>query len=55
MAGLVKALAEFKGGVLVVSHDEHMITAVCDELWIIKDKKVHLSKACTAPPPPSPI
>jgi len=42
--GLVKALAEFKGGVLVVSHDEHMITAVCDELWIIKDKKVHLSK-----------
>ena len=41
--GLIKALAEFKGGVLVVSHDEHLITAVCDELWIIKDKKVHLS------------
>lgn len=31
-------------GVFVVSHDEHLITAVCDELWIIKDKKVHLSE-----------
>jgi ATPase subunit of ABC transporter with duplicated ATPase domains len=28
-----------------VSHDEHLITAVCDELWIIKDRKVHQSKA----------
>ena len=26
-----------------ISHDEHLITAVCDELWIIRDKKVHLS------------
>lgn len=42
--GLIKALAGFSGGVFVVSHDEHMITAVCDELWIIKDKKVHQSK-----------
>lgn len=49
---LIAALAEFEGGVLVVSHDEHLITAVCDELWIIKDKKVHLSKvrkSCTRP------
>eukprot|EP00039_Didymoeca_costata_P005566 m.82564 g.82564 ORF g.82564 m.82564 type:complete len:768 (-) comp12875_c0_seq1:39-2342(-) len=38
--GLIRALANFEGGVLVVSHDEHLITAVCDELWIIKDKKV---------------
>lgn len=44
--GLIKALAGFSGGVFVVSHDEHMITAVCDELWIIKDKKVHQSKVC---------
>ena len=22
------------GGVLVVSHDEHLITAVCDRLWV---------------------
>eukprot|EP00729_Bicosta_minor_P010107 gene10107-14007_t len=42
--GLIRALAVYKGGVLVVSHDEHMISAVCDELWIIQDKKVILSK-----------
>jgi ATP-binding cassette subfamily F protein 3 len=30
--------------VLVVSHDEHLITAVCDELWIIRDQRVHLSE-----------
>ena len=42
--GLIRALAVYKGGVLVVSHDEHMISAVCDELWIIQDRKVVLSK-----------
>ena len=41
---LIRCLSNFQGGVLLVSHDEHLITAVCDELWIIKDKKVHLSK-----------
>ena len=33
---------------LQVSHDEHLITAVCDELWIIRDRKVHLSDVCSA-------
>ena len=42
--GLIKALMKFEGGVFVVSHDEHLITAVCDELWIIRDKKVELSE-----------
>ena len=43
---LIRALSEFQGGVLLVSHDEHLITAVCDELWIIRDHKVHQSKVC---------
>jgi hypothetical protein len=30
----------------VISHDEHLITAVCDELWIIRDKRVNLSQVC---------
>lgn len=47
--GLIKALMNFKGGVFVVSHDEHMITAVCDELWIIRDKKVELSEGTSCP------
>jgi ATP-binding cassette subfamily F protein 3 len=41
---LIRALSEFQGGVLVVSHDEHLITAVCDELWIVKDRRVVLSE-----------
>eukprot|EP00053_Salpingoeca_punica_P013269 m.119637 g.119637 ORF g.119637 m.119637 type:complete len:746 (+) comp16157_c1_seq1:131-2368(+) len=41
---LIRALATFEGGVLVVSHDEHLITATCDELWIIRDKQVIQSK-----------
>jgi ATP-binding cassette subfamily F protein 3 len=42
--GLIRGLMNFQGGVFVVSHDEHLITAVCDELWIIRDKKVTLSE-----------
>ncbi|EDQ84385.1 uncharacterized protein MONBRDRAFT_34730 [Monosiga brevicollis MX1] len=41
---LIHALMEYQGGVMIVSHDEHLITAVCDELWIIQDQKVVLSK-----------
>eukprot|EP00045_Choanoeca_perplexa_P009610 m.92961 g.92961 ORF g.92961 m.92961 type:complete len:751 (-) comp14970_c0_seq1:169-2421(-) len=41
---LIKALAGYQGGVMIVSHDEHLITAVCDELWIIRDRQVILSK-----------
>ena len=37
---LIHALAQFDGGVLVVSHDEYLINAVCDELWVLSDKKV---------------
>ncbi len=41
---LIRALSEFQGGVLVISHDEHLITAVCDELWIIRERRVDLSE-----------
>ena len=37
---LIRALANFQGGVFVVSHDEHLISATCDELWIIQDRHV---------------
>lgn len=37
---LGKALSEFKGGVVLVSHDERLIELVCKELWVVKDKKV---------------
>eukprot|EP01060_Flectonema_neradi_P004391 TRINITY_DN12827_c0_g1_i1.p1 TRINITY_DN12827_c0_g1~~TRINITY_DN12827_c0_g1_i1.p1 ORF type:complete len:743 (+),score=159.07 TRINITY_DN12827_c0_g1_i1:58-2286(+) len=31
---LIMALSTFKGGCLVISHDEHLITSVCEELWV---------------------
>ena len=30
----VEALLGYNGAVLVVSHDEHLITSVCDRLWV---------------------
>ncbi|KAM3722816.1 ATP-binding cassette sub-family F member [Dirofilaria immitis] len=37
---LGKALNLFKGGVLIVSHDEKLIDMVCKELWVVKDRCV---------------
>ena len=37
---LANALKGFVGGVLVVSHDQHFITSVCNELWVVADKKI---------------
>ncbi|VDP20679.1 unnamed protein product [Onchocerca flexuosa] len=37
---LAKALNSFKGGVLIVSHDEKLIDMVCKELWVVKDRCV---------------
>ncbi|VDN50986.1 unnamed protein product [Dracunculus medinensis] len=37
---LGKALKLFKGGVLIVSHDERLIEIVCNELWVVKDRTV---------------
>lgn len=37
---LCQALGLFKGGVLLVSHDERLISVVCDQLWYFKDNEV---------------
>ncbi|KAJ8271150.1 hypothetical protein GJAV_G00123320 [Gymnothorax javanicus] len=37
---LAKALNTFKGGVVLVSHDERMIRLVCKELWVCEGGKV---------------
>nr|XP_039253628.1 LOW QUALITY PROTEIN: ATP-binding cassette sub-family F member 3-like [Styela clava] len=37
---LGKALNKFKGGVILVSHDERLISIVCKELWLCGDKRV---------------
>lgn len=33
------ALTEFKGGVLLVSHDERLISSVCDDIWYFDENE----------------
>lgn len=34
---LVEAIQDFKGGLIVVSHDQFFITKTCGELWVVGD------------------
>ena len=36
---LVEAISDFRGGVVVVSHDQFFITRVCSELWVVGEGK----------------
>lgn len=36
---LIQGLALFQGGVLMVSHDEHLISGSVDELWCVSEGK----------------
>lgn len=40
VTAIIQALAVFKGGVLVVSHDGHLISNAADELWHVEDGTV---------------
>ncbi|XP_010146541.1 PREDICTED: ATP-binding cassette sub-family F member 3-like, partial [Eurypyga helias] len=37
---LAKALNKFRGGVILVSHDERFIRLVCQELWVCENATV---------------
>ncbi len=39
---LIRAINEWEGGLLVVSHDEYFISTVCDQLWVCDGKSVNL-------------
>ena len=35
-----KSLTAYKGGVILVSHDERLLKYVCNEIWLCKDQTV---------------
>ncbi|EJK76929.1 hypothetical protein THAOC_01278 [Thalassiosira oceanica] len=37
---LVEAVKDFRGGLIVVSHDQHFITNTCGELWVVGEGRV---------------
>jgi ATP-binding cassette subfamily F protein 3 len=37
---LVKALADFQGAVLLITHDPHLVELVADRLWLVGDGSV---------------
>ena len=37
---LIDAIREFKGGVLMVSHDQHLLTSVCKTLLVVENNQV---------------
>ena len=37
---LAKAIKEYEGGVVVVSHDFRLISQIAEELWEVKDRKI---------------
>ena len=32
---LINAIRDFPGGVLLVSHDQHLLTSVCKDLYVV--------------------
>lgn len=37
---LIEAIRGFQGGVLIVSHDEHLLTSVCQHIYVVEKGKV---------------
>jgi ATP-binding cassette subfamily F protein 3 len=37
---LVQALADYKGAVILVTHDPHLVELVADRLWLVEDGRV---------------
>jgi ATP-binding cassette subfamily F protein 3 len=37
---LISALNAFEGGIVVVSHDQHFLSNVCDSIYVVNNKRV---------------
>merc|ERR1712238_570599 len=40
VAALAGALSNFRGGVVVISHNEDFLAKVCNEIWSVQDHQV---------------
>lgn len=40
LGGLAVAIRDFKGGVILISHNEEFVGALCSEQWLVNDGKV---------------
>lgn len=46
LGGLAVAIRDFKGGVILISHNEEFVGALCSEQWLVNDGRVaHRSTA----------
>ncbi|XP_055351309.1 ATP-binding cassette sub-family F member 3-like, partial [Paramacrobiotus metropolitanus] len=39
---LARALTQFEGGVILVSHDQHLINMVCKEMWLVTNQTIKI-------------
>mmetsp|Transcript_95061 Transcript_95061/g.273645 ORF Transcript_95061/g.273645 Transcript_95061/m.273645 type:complete len:725 (+) Transcript_95061:124-2298(+) len=49
VASLSRALRNFRGGVVIVSHNEDFLASICNEIWSVQDHEVSIVSA-TSPP-----
>lgn len=41
---LIDAINKFEGGVLLVSHDQHLLTSVCKDLYVVDNGDLDLQQ-----------
>lgn len=42
MDALIRALNNFSGGILIISHDAYLISTTCEQIWICDNKKINI-------------
>jgi energy-coupling factor transporter ATP-binding protein EcfA2 len=46
---LIVAMREFSGAIVVVSHNQHLLSLVCNEIFIVDNGRIDISRAGSAP------
>jgi len=45
VAALARALRNFRGGVVIVSHNEDFLASICNEIWSVQDNELTIVRA----------